>query len=92
MGMSKAMRAVHNWAQEKDAEMTASDFGPGCVRVVHEDGATFWFPYAFAIIKREDEREYLVVFTEHTGFHVFAMDDLQDYGVYYRSACGAQTV
>ncbi|KKM97712.1 hypothetical protein LCGC14_1165300 [marine sediment metagenome] len=43
------------------------------VHVVHQDGSTMLFHYAHV----EDYDTWWFVFTEHTGWHVFAKEDLE---------------
>lgn len=44
------------------------------VLVRHEDGSTMFFEDAYSILFEQ----YLLVYTEHTGNHIFHVDDLCD--------------
>jgi hypothetical protein len=44
----------------------------GAIQVVHQDGSTMFFNYAFA----EEFEKWWLVFTEHCGHHAFYTDDL----------------
>lgn len=46
------------------------------VQIIHEDGTTLFFDHAWACCY---EGEYLVVFTEHNGEHIFSTGDLLGY-------------
>lgn len=45
----------------------------GSVLVLHEEGTTLYFRYAFAL----KLGEYIVIITEHHGTHVYADDDVK---------------
>jgi len=59
---------------ERDCELQASDF-TSVVSLVHQDGSTFLF--ARAVFERVES--WLLVWTEHTGYFKFHMDDLKHY-------------
>jgi len=40
------------------------------VQIQFEDGSNCWFNYAFVV--EDEERKELAVFTEHSGYYVFA--------------------
>jgi hypothetical protein len=58
--------------------LVTSGWFRSAVSVRHEDGSTFLFRYAFAV-RAGYEEEFLVVFTEHVGTHVFHVSDLEDF-------------
>jgi len=61
--------------------LTAKSYSIYNVVVSHQDGSSLWFNYAFARrYNDQNGREWLFVFTEHCGFHVFCLDDLLDWG------------
>lgn len=45
------------------------------VLIVHQDGSSMFFRHAFMV----RHRNWLLVFTEHQGSHVFAINDLERY-------------
>ena len=63
-------------AKGMDGKLTAEAFQQNeCVIIQHNDGSSFIFRCAF-MIKRD---EYIIVFTEHNGYHIFHKDDLSFY-------------
>lgn len=57
-----------------DSGLKATDFQWNArVYVLHEDGSEMDFNYAF-LMKDED---WVFVFTEHNGFHVWHLEDLE---------------
>ncbi len=74
MAMSIQMRKLHAEAKEFDAKLRADHPGfGGNVFIRHDDGTTYYFRYAFV---QEMEGEWLAVYTEHHGFHVFHKDEV----------------
>lgn len=63
-------KKAYEIAKKIDAKLTAKKF-TRWVRVSLADGADFLFPDAFTI---EQEKEWLFVFTEHYGFHIYEYD------------------
>jgi len=59
--------------EERRKALHAGSFGGGAVQVVHQDGSTMFFHYAFA----ERFEQWWLVFTEHCGYHAFYNDDLE---------------
>ena len=79
MAMSVPMRRVHELAKNYDETLRADDPRFNfCVRILHEEGSTFWFENAFLM----KHGEFVIVFSEHQGFHVFAVEDLLHHGQY----------
>jgi hypothetical protein len=77
--MSVTMKKVHEFAEFLDKKFTAYDFKPnGIVRVNHGDGTRYEFHCAFAKLVTCNEQEWLMVFSEHNGFHVFSVGDLNE--------------
>ena len=74
--MSVFLREAHKWAKEYDSNLRADDprFRK-MVRIVMEDGSSFFFDSAFAL-ERSDDTDFYYVFTEHYGFHVYAKDEV----------------
>ena len=70
---------VFNYAKEKDKDLLCNDY-KGAVNIIHQDGSTFHFNYAFY----EDYDRYLIVFTEHHQFQIFYKDDLTEYSEWTR--------
>lgn len=86
--MSVNMQKVYDIAKSVDSKLTATMFS-GYVAVHHDDGSHFFFKNAFAAryttkvdspapngVKTKEKENWIVVFTEHHGFHVFAEVDL----------------
>jgi hypothetical protein len=77
--MSRSLKEVTEGAAKYHSELKAGD--PRfmlSVRVSTEEGSYFNFAYAFA---QTVDDKWLVVFTEHHGFHVFNENDLESYDV-----------
>lgn len=74
--MTKPMyRTAVEKAKSIDVELRADDkrLNKGCVFLIHDDGSTFCWNSAF--VKRWND--YVMVFTEHHGFHVYDNDDVE---------------
>lgn len=91
--MSKQMQTVYEVARQIDANLTAYDFhGDRVVTISHEDGTRLVFHCAFLQVyfhpdhqdRCEHPGEWILVFTEHHGFHVYHRDDLSSYSEYKR--------
>ena len=67
-------------AKKIDAKLTAKAF-KRWVRVSLADGADFLFPDAFTV---EQDKEWLFVFTEHYGFHIYEYDMIVGYQEFER--------
>lgn len=77
--MSVTMRKVHEFAKFLDEKFTAYDFPQNqVVEVNHGDGTRYVFHCAFAKLVECNDQEWLMVFTEHNGFHVFSVGDLTE--------------
>lgn len=79
---SMPLREVQKKAEAYDATLLATD--PRFRRVVileHEDGSYLQYDRAFLMMH---EKQWLVCFTEHHGFHVYHTDDLFAYSQYER--------
>ena len=98
MAMSVPMQRAYDVAKKYDENLKAIDARFNfCVRIIHEEGTTYWFENAFLVTWKdpqtvhdpenadEHQGEWLFVFTEHQGFHVFAPDDLYASGQYTES-------
>lgn len=86
--MGVPIQRVYDIAVEMEKKFTAHDFKSGsAVRVYHDDGTDYWFENAFAQIYYDKDHgdegmadhpgEWLMVFTEHHGTHVFHLDELK---------------
>ena len=85
MVMSKTMQKVHDLALNYDNKLKADDERfQHSVQILHEEGTTYFFHNAFMMNYVEKKANYIVVFTEHQGFHVFAEDELSGYGEFIR--------
>ncbi len=75
--MSVQMRAAHAWAAEEDKDLRSDDKRLNrFVYLVHEDGSSMFYSSAFAV-KYPQNNDFICIFTEHHGFFVEALDDLQ---------------
>jgi hypothetical protein len=72
MPASTDMQCAIDKAHYIDKTLDAYDFQNRYVKVEHDDGSRFLFNYAFV---RKDGH-YLMVFTEHQGYHVFHEDEV----------------
>lgn len=69
--------------RDYDSTLTCHHFDLNqCVYVQHEDGTSLRFMSAFARIVKSTDTTYLMVFTEHSGCHLFDIDDLVTYDSY----------
>jgi len=95
--MSAEMRRAHDVAADYNVKLKATDPRLNfCVRIIHEEGTIYFFERAFLMQWKdpsvtpdpqnagERQGEWLLVFTEHHGFHVFAFDDLMCYDQFSR--------
>ena len=58
------------------------------VRIIARDGGEFFFPDATAIFwsnPADRDRRWLLVWTEHYGYHAFALEDLKYHGIFVRT-------
>lgn len=58
------------------------------VRIIARDGAEFLFPDATALFwnnPADRSRRWLLVWTEHYGYHAFALEDLKYYAVFLQT-------
>jgi hypothetical protein len=62
-------KKAYEIAKKIDSKLTAKKF-KRWVRVSLADGADFLFPSAFT----KHEKDWLFVFTEHYGFHIYEQD------------------
>jgi len=82
MPMSVSMQASYDRMMEWGKRLTAYDFGNTCVRIVHDEGSTFFLENAFIVDPGGDifgcpkDAQYIWVFTEHQGYLIFHKDDL----------------
>lgn len=66
-------------AKETDNKLSAYDFHPyNLVEIIHEEGTSFHFKSSFL----REWKDYIFVFTEHHGIHVYHRSDLYSYGEY----------
>jgi hypothetical protein len=72
-------KEVVKLAETADLGLTASMFGPSnLVFIIHEEGTTLTFRNAFI----KEFKDYLMIFTEHHGTHVYHRGDLSHWGQY----------
>lgn len=65
---------AHHHHPEMLGRLTGYDFG-GEVCYEHHDGTKLFFTHAFARFEETDGTKYLVVYTEHNGYHVLYAPD-----------------
>lgn len=67
------------WIEQRssraDNRLSASDFPRTVVHLRFEDGSEATFRYAFFV--EDPAQKELAVFTEHCGYHVFALQSLE---------------
>lgn len=64
------------FAREYDKKLKATDFhSKNCVYILHEEGTQLFYKSAFL----KTWKDYVLVFTEHHGFHVYHKTDLVSY-------------
>lgn len=58
--------------------LTANDFPSGStVEIEFEDGSKVTFNYAFYSREEHDGREWISVYTEHNGYHLFFANSVE---------------
>jgi len=68
-------KEIENKAQKISEKLLATDFYQNSFVVInHSDGSTFTFMRAFVILT--DNCNYVMVFSEHHGFHIFYGEDI----------------
>jgi len=95
--MGKPMRRAWEVAKNYDKNLRADDCKFNrAVQIIHEEGTTYFFHSAFLMTWKdpatqhdpknaaERQGEWLIVFTEHQGFHVFSYDELLGYAEFER--------
>lgn len=66
-------------AKETDKKLSAYDFHPDqLVMIIHEEGSILTFRSAFT----KEWKDWVLVFTEHHGTHVYHKSDLNLWGTY----------
>ena len=74
MAMSTHIRAIHAAAAAYSDKLRADDVRlRRSVLLIHEEGTTMLFRKAF---RMTTGRDYVVVFTEHHGFHIYHNDEV----------------
>lgn len=98
--MSVEMQRVYDRAAEYDKSfLSTNDRYRNVVMIVHEEGTILWYRNAF-VMKYYDEKhgdwgasenpgQWIMVFTEHHGFHVYPIDDLHDWCQFQRVSSGS---
>ena len=65
----------------KETKLTAYDFNPcSLVELLHEEGTNLYYKSAFT----REWKDWIFVFTEHHGYHVYHKSDIVSYGTYIR--------
>jgi hypothetical protein len=73
-------REIEKLVKEYDDKLLATD--PRFQRTVflaHEDGSSFKWVHAFVMRKGT----WIIVFTEHHGYHIYDQDDIYDVGQFH---------
>ena len=83
LSMSEKYARVENYAQRKNKDITCIDCNY-TVQIIHEDGSTFVYVNAFALMCEVDHTKFLIVFPEHMAYQVFCEEELNGYGQYQR--------
>ena len=74
-------REAEQVAKEADKKLSAYDFHvDSLVHIIHEEGTILAYRSAFT----KEWKDYIFVFTEHHGTHVYHKSDLSSYGTYMR--------
>jgi hypothetical protein len=75
------MKKAYEWAKVNDEYLLATNMGfSNTILVIHEEGSTFLIKKAFLILVIVDKNnKFIVCFSEHQGFHIWAEDELVDY-------------
>jgi hypothetical protein len=91
--MSVGMKRVYEIAKTMDESLRSDEprFGH-CVMILHEEGTTLFYRNAYIVKYYDPENtdsknlsdcespgEWIMVFTEHHGFHVYPKDDLRGF-------------
>jgi hypothetical protein len=72
-------KEVVELANSTDAKLTAYEFHPtDLVFIIHEEGTTLTFRSAFL----REWKDWVIIFTEHHGTHVYSKGDLSYWGHY----------
>lgn len=72
-------REVEELARKVDSKLLAYDFGSGDIAfIIHEEGSTLLFQNAFV----REFKDYIIIFTEHHGTHVYHRGNLSHWGQY----------
>jgi len=85
--MSVEMKRIHAVAAEMDEHLRADDLRlQHSVMILHEEGTTLFYRNAYLVKyydslhgdwgASENPGEWIMIFTEHHGFHVYPVDDL----------------
>lgn len=98
MAESVDLKKIRKFVEQYDAKLLATDKRfRKAVHVIHEEGTTMFFENAFLMKKTvkippeklsrigPDEDIWIIIFTEHHGFHIYHKDDLSSYFEYERS-------
>ncbi len=72
--MASTIQEVQAWAADYDSKLRATDKRfERSVLVIHVEGSVFNIMSAFLI---EYDKEWVVMFSEHQGYHVWCAEDL----------------
>jgi hypothetical protein len=78
--MSIAMRKVYDLARAYDTKLLATDRRfRRAIQIVHEDGTVLFIKNAFLMECFMEGVAWIIYFSEHNSFNVYARDDLRSY-------------
>ncbi len=80
--MSPDMKVVHEKMQEISPRSSKIFDAEKLVFVHHTDGSKLKFMFAYCCLWHWGAQDWLMVFTEHMGDHVFAVSDLEEFSYY----------
>lgn len=89
MAESIPYREIRKLVEKYDEKLLATDKRfRKAVQIIHEEGTTLFFENAFLMKKTvkydKGETVWIIIFTEHHGFHIYHKDDLYSYFEYER--------
>lgn len=78
--MKSIYKLVLKEMESVDQTLQCTDFN-GSVVVTHQDGSVFKLNNAIGSVRRIDNFDILMVWTEHCGYFSFFVDDLESYKI-----------
>lgn len=78
--MSPIMKEVYAYMDEIDSKLQCGEF-KHVVEIQHQDGTHLVYHNVIVKEKKFVEMNFLLVWTEHCGYHAFHIDDLERWHV-----------